>query len=56
MNVDKLISQDKPKTVEKTEDEYMREMYLREIEAMKDFRRPGDKICWPSPVGPRWKN
>lgn len=56
MNIDKLVKQENPADIAKTDAEITREAYLRQIEEMKDFSRPEDKISWPSPVGPKWKN
>jgi len=30
--------------------------HLAEIAAMRDFTPPEEKLRWPKPIGPLWKN
>ena len=37
-------------------DEFTRRQYLEDIARMRDFTPPEDKMLWPEPIGPKWKN
>ena len=52
---DLLKKQQKPDT-EITDEELARQQYLADIARMRDFRTDAERMVWPKPIGPRWKN
>ena len=53
-SIEELLQVDKKPDPKPTDITYQE--YLKELEAMKDFTPPEDKMRWPKPIGPLWKN
>lgn len=45
-----------PAKVEVSADEYTRQAYLEDVARLRDFTPDEDKMLWPKPIGPKWKN
>ena len=45
-----------PARVEVSADEFTRAEYLADIARFRDFRPEAERMMWPSPVKPRWRN
>jgi len=54
--LDELLKGKTTEAAKNKDEEYTHRMYLKELEIMREFRRPEDEIRWPNPVRPRWKN
>ena len=55
-DISDLVAKQKAPAAELTIEELNRKMYLEDVERLKDFRLPGERTRWPTPVRPRWKN
>lgn len=41
---------------DETNEEMTRRLYLEDVARMRDFRPDEERMRWPSPIRPRWKN
>jgi len=56
-NIDDLIKNTKgPPTPEAALDEFNRKQYLEDVARLRDFALPQERMRWPNPIRPRWKN
>ena len=39
-----------------TLEDYTKAVYLAEVQAMNDFTPDRDRLIWPDPVRPMWRN
>ena len=50
-----LLKQKAPAIV-LTDAELTQQAYHADLERFRDFRPDADRMLWPAPIGPRWKN
>lgn len=53
---DLIRKQPATKTPAQALDELNRKQYLADLERMRDFRPEGERMRWPNPIRPHWKN
>ena len=53
---DLVKRQQGPAKKPETADELTRRMYLEDVARMRDFRPDEERMRWPSPIGPKWRN
>ena len=54
-DIDELLKQQPPKR-ELTPEEYSEAYHKAALEQIRDFTPNRERLRWPKPVGPRWKN
>lgn len=56
-DISSLIKQGpKPPAPAIPDDELTRRQYLADVARLRDFTPDEDKMLWPKPIGPKWKN
>jgi hypothetical protein len=58
-DISELVNQQqgKPESEkQETPEELNRRMYLEDLARFRDFTPEAERILWPTPIGPHWKN